>query len=131
MEVIKENVQRLTTDIVNFFDVERFNKGISFYDHAQVTNFSELLLNKLSLFECYAKNKLINIQAKIEANCLLMANPGAIDRVINNLIENAIKFTPENGRILVSLHNNGDRLIFSVSDTGTGIPSKYHSRVFE
>jgi signal transduction histidine kinase/DNA-binding NarL/FixJ family response regulator len=131
IEVIKGNVQRLTTDIVNFFDIERFNKGISFYDHTQVTDFSEILLNKISLFECYAKNKHIDVHEKIEPNCLLMANPGAIDRVINNLIENAIKFTPENGRILVSLHNNGDRLIFSVSDTGTGIPSKYHSRVFE
>jgi len=131
IEIIKWNVQRLTTDIVNFFDIERFNKGFAIYDHNQVTNLSDLLSNRISLFKSYASNKGIEIHEKIEKDCFVLANAGAIDRVINNIIENAIKFTPENGQVIISLYDRNDNLIFSVADNGVGIPAKYHSRVFE
>src|SRR5258708_35309032 len=69
IEIIKWNVQRLTTDIVNFFDIERFNKGFAIYDHNQVTNLSDLLSNRISLFKSYAIQKGIEIHEKIEKDC--------------------------------------------------------------
>lgn len=131
IEIIKWNVQRLTSDIVNFFDIERFNKGFAIYDHNQVTNLSELVTNRVALFKSLAANKGVEIQEKIESDCFILANAGAIDRVINNIIENAIKFTPENGLVSISLYDRNNCLIFSVADNGIGIPTQYHSRVFE
>ena len=53
LNVLKKNIEKLSTDIVNFFDLERFNKGIAIYDHDQVSNFSEILKENLVLFKEY------------------------------------------------------------------------------
>jgi signal transduction histidine kinase len=57
MKVIKNNVKRLTNDIVNFFDVESYGKGFSMYNHDRVSNFSSLLNDKVSLFRVAATKK--------------------------------------------------------------------------
>lgn len=129
--IIKWNVQRLTTDIVNFFDIERFNKGFNIYDHDQVSNFSDILFHKISLFKSVAKRKHMVIQEKTEENCFVKAHPAALERIVNNLVENALKYTPDHGVIKVSLHAVDDQLLFSVSDTGIGIAKHLHSKIFE
>lgn len=131
IEIIKWNVQRLTTDIIDFFDLERFNKGFSIYDHNQVCDLSQLLSYKLPLFRNLALRKHVTVHDKIEELCLIMANPAAMERIINNLIENAIKYTPENGSVFVSLTTGGEKLCLSVKDTGIGIPSPFHHKVFD
>ncbi len=50
---------------------------------------------------------------------------------INNLISNAIKFTPDNGVIQVSVAEEEDAVLFKVADDGVGIPAKYHDVLFE
>lgn len=130
IEIIKWNVQRLTTDIINFFDLERFNRGINIYDHNQVSDFRLILSKKLSLFKSLASRKEIEIREDIHGNCFVLAHPSAIERIVNNLLENAVKYT-ERGTIQVTLSAQADQVSFSVADTGIGIPSSLHSRVFE
>jgi len=52
-------------------------------------------------------------------------------QVINNLVSNAIKFTPDGGEITVSLEEKEDTVLISVADTGIGIPEKHHATLFE
>lgn len=52
-------------------------------------------------------------------------------QVINNLISNALKFTPAGGHITLSLHQEKGSLILTVADTGIGIPEKYHHTLFD
>ena len=52
-------------------------------------------------------------------------------QVVNNLISNALKFTPNGGTIRVNLEDKEDTVILSVSDTGIGIPRKYHDKLFD
>jgi signal transduction histidine kinase len=51
--------------------------------------------------------------------------------VFDNLVSNAIKFTPERGRVQVSVGNDEATMIVNVSDTGCGIPVSEQSRLFE
>jgi len=51
--------------------------------------------------------------------------------VLTNLVHNAIKFTPPGGRITVAVRQDGDEVIFSVHDTGVGIPAEDLPRIFE
>ena len=130
-DIIKWNLQRLTTDIVNFFDLERFNKGLSIYDHTLISNITNILVYKLFLFKSFAERKNIRIQEEIENNSFVLAHPVALERIINNLIENAVKFTGENGSIKVTLVTQGNNLRFSVADNGIGISSDLHGKIFE
>jgi len=61
----------------------------------------------------------------VEADALRM------EQVLTNLVDNAIKFTPANGRIVVAAEDVGDRVLVSVTDTGIGIPPAERERVFE
>ena len=60
-----------------------------------------------------------------------MADARQIERVIANLISNAVKATPEGGRITVRARTVQDHLQISVADTGRGIPAEYLPRLFE
>lgn len=55
----------------------------------------------------------------------------ALRRVVRSLIDNAIKYTPEGGRILVAAQTNDDTVAITVTDTGKGIPEADQSRIFE
>ncbi|WP_460201778.1 histidine kinase [Scytonema sp. NUACC21] len=60
------------------------------------------------------------------------ADPERIRQVLINLLDNAIKYTPENGTITVSgLHRTTQKVQFSIGDTGPGIPEENRERIFE
>jgi signal transduction histidine kinase/DNA-binding NarL/FixJ family response regulator len=128
---IKKNIQRLTSDIVNFFDVESYEKGFSVYNHDQVSNFSELLSSKIKLFEASAQRKGISIRAMVAESMFVKAHPGAIERIVNNIIENAVKYSESGSEVGVFLESAGGKLQFSVRDQGPGIPNDLHGKVFE
>jgi signal transduction histidine kinase/DNA-binding NarL/FixJ family response regulator len=131
LKVLKDNIQKLTNDIVNFFDIERLARGFSVYDHGMTTDFSELLESRLNLFTHAAKSKSITFDFDIEPRLNVSVNPAAVDRIINNLIENAIKYTNINGRVNISLHAIDELVVFKVKDNGNGIPDELQSKVFE
>lgn len=54
-----------------------------------------------------------------------------LERVVSNLVDNAVSYTPEGGRVAVAASFDECELIVSVSDTGPGIPSEYRDHIFE
>ncbi|OJW81818.1 MAG: hypothetical protein BGO69_15055 [Bacteroidetes bacterium 46-16] len=131
LDIIKGGIDKMTNDITNLFDLERFTKGFSVYDHNQITDFSEILKNSFTLFEYYCQKQNLNCIKNIEENVLLKANAHAIYRIVNNLIENAIKFSNTGGLVEVTLKSNGDKLLFSVKDSGIGILPHLHHKIFK
>jgi signal transduction histidine kinase/DNA-binding NarL/FixJ family response regulator len=131
LRVLKDNIQKLTNDIVNFFDIERLNRGVAVYDHRVVASISELLESRVALFAHSAKSKGIAISWDIEPNLNVSVNPAAVDRIINNLIENALKYTELQGQIKIGLHKIDDYVVFQVKDNGCGIPEELQAGVFE
>jgi len=73
----------------------------------------------------------IELQVQIDPDLPpVMADPSQIERVVANLIANAVNATPRGGRILVAAHRTDNRVEVSVSDTGRGIPREYLPRLF-
>ena len=52
-------------------------------------------------------------------------------QVINNLLSNSLKFTPDGGKISVTVKDREDTVLFTVADNGVGIPAKFHDELFE
>ena len=61
----------------------------------------------------------------------MMADPGKLAQVCYNIIENAIKYTPDGGKISVTLHRMGRDAVLEIADTGVGIPQEDVAHVFD
>ncbi|HLB43020.1 MAG TPA: ATP-binding protein [Gammaproteobacteria bacterium] len=62
---------------------------------------------------------------------IILGNDTALGVLIRNIVDNAIRYTPDNGEVKVSIMSTIDKIIFRVVDTGPGIPSELRERVFE
>jgi two-component system OmpR family sensor kinase len=78
-----------------------------------------------------ARQRGIDLGFKILDPVSVRGDPAMLASLIRNLIDNAIRHTPEAGRIDVGLYQDGARAIFQVEDTGPGIPDAERERVFE
>lgn len=79
-----------------------------------------------------ARQRNITIQKKYVANLAgVKADAEKTGWVLNNFLTNAIKHSPENGKIIISVKAIGSTVEFSVIDEGPGIPSEYTTKVFE
>jgi signal transduction histidine kinase len=78
------------------------------------------------------ENRLLRLQTDVAADAPpIPADRDQIQRVIVNLMSNAVRATPAGGTITLSATRRGPEVAFSVSDTGAGIPREYLDRIFE
>lgn len=82
-------------------------------------------------FQLQAEQKKITIHSKIDSSLFYYADKNLIDTVLRNLLNNAIKFTPEKGSVEISAQNLGDKLEIKVKDTGIGIPNELKEKLFK
>jgi PAS domain S-box-containing protein len=61
----------------------------------------------------------------------VVADPGQLHQVLVNLVDNAIKYSPEGGRVALAISNGNGAVRFAVRDAGLGIPASEHRRIFE
>ncbi|MCX7998032.1 MAG: hybrid sensor histidine kinase/response regulator [Leptospiraceae bacterium] len=85
----------------------------------------------VELFKTQAENKKIQIQYSIEPSLTYYADKNLIDTVLRNLINNAIKFTPQNGEVQIFARPISDKIEIQVSDTGIGIPKEIQQQLFQ
>ena len=131
LQIIVKSYNKLERDVLNFFDIERFNIGKQVYDNSKTSNFSIILKENLHLFsELFISNK-ITIKTNIENNIIIEIDPQGLDRIIYNIIDNAIKYNRECGTIEITLKKNNDNIIFIVKDNGIGIKEEQQKYIFE
>lgn len=131
LRIIKQNIDRLTNDIIDLFHIESYEKGFGIYDHNKMVDVSSLLECKQALFELHAAEKGVGLTYSIQPMLRIKGHPGAIERITNNLIENAIKYSGMNGRVKVKLYSKDNELHFTVTDNGSGIPEHLKEKIFE
>jgi two-component system, OmpR family, phosphate regulon sensor histidine kinase PhoR len=66
-----------------------------------------------------------------EGPLTVIADADGLRTILNNLIINALSYTPSGGRVTLSVHRSGERVLFEVSDNGVGIAKEHQARVFE
>jgi signal transduction histidine kinase len=93
----------------------------------------ELIQDVVQKFELTARAKRVHIAAQLrEAIPLVYADIAMIERVLTNLIDNALRHTPQGGHIELALHYKpGDKVVVRVEDSGTGIPDEHLPSLFE
>ncbi len=129
-EVITRNA-RLSLRLINdILDIERHAEGKLLMEFADC-NMNRIILETVENFEHVAAAKNIRLDYLSPAGCLTVDCDGhRIARVLTNLIGNALKFTPEGGRVSVSAECTGNEFRMLVRDTGPGIPEEQKKNIF-
>jgi len=78
-----------------------------------------------------AEEKSLRLEATIEPGMGGLCDPDLLDRLLSNLLENALKFTMPGGRVEVSARGDGEDLVLEVADTGPGIREEDLPRIFD
>ncbi|MAI06886.1 MAG: hypothetical protein CBC47_07080 [Alphaproteobacteria bacterium TMED87] len=94
-------------------------------------NLSEIVNSAIELYLPLSEEEKISLTINISENQKSWGDPHLVAQAIANLIDNAIKYTPEEGRITVELYSKPDGIYFFISDTGPGIPEILHEKVLE
>jgi signal transduction histidine kinase/DNA-binding NarL/FixJ family response regulator len=130
-QVVERNFNKLQDDIIHLLDMEKINGSQVNYDHNQSIDFSGLVAERMELFEEPARVRKIGLIGSIEPGLFTKIDPFAAERVVNNLIDNAVKYSRENGLIEISVESDTDHVRLSVKDNGIGIPEHDQERIFE
>ncbi|HOT76094.1 MAG TPA: hybrid sensor histidine kinase/response regulator [Candidatus Wallbacteria bacterium] len=94
-------------------------------------NIREKIENALEFYAQEMKKKNLELTKEFSgANCEILADDKSLDMILNNLISNAIKYTPEGGKVSVSYTNDGDYGAIAVKDSGYGIRKEDLPRLF-
>ncbi len=91
---------------------------------------NELTGRAMRFMEMNAKNKNITLEEQIDDQLIIHADRNMMQSVIQNLVSNAIKFTPEGGTVSIQGHTEQDKVILKVSDTGVGISEENIKKLF-
>jgi len=131
LHVIEKETERLTTLIESILEISSIEAGTFQIVRGDV-NIQEVINRVLSVLKPLAQKGKIMLECDIPTELgILQGDESKIESVISNIVNNAIKFTPEGGRISVSAHYRGDELFFKVSDTGVGIPKESLTKIFD
>jgi PAS domain S-box-containing protein len=123
-----EWVNRLIQDLLDVANIERGRLSLELrsQDPAQIA------MQARHMFEVEATQHGITLDVDVPTNLPLVTADGArIVQVLGNLLRNAIKFTPNGGRIIVAVKPGESGVVFSVRDSGAGIPVANQGHVFD
>ena len=131
LETIGEEMQRLTQLINDLLNFSRYQSGLQKLELAPCA-IDELLERAQVRFADQAGQKQIELVLALEPPLpRIQADVAQLDRVLDNLLHNAVRHTPQGGRIRLHARRHAERVIISVEDTGEGIAYGQQGRIFE
>ena len=128
---IESDIQRMTTLVDELLELSRLESG-QMPVHLAPLSVSEVAGEIVARFEGSAAAAGVKMGIDLPPDLpYVMAETGKLDQILTNLLENALRFTPEGGRVDVSASTGRRWVKLTVSDTGIGIPSEHLPHVFE
>ncbi len=131
LQITHDNVDKLSTLINQLFEYSKL-------EAEQVTpvkepfSITELSYDLIAKFKVLAEQKQIRLELdNPKENSMVFADVSLVERALQNLIENAIKYTEPKGKVTLSLHQKGKNVEINITDTGTGIPVNEQPFIFD
>ncbi|MDL4842899.1 ATP-binding protein [Aquibacillus rhizosphaerae] len=128
LKTIHKEAQRLTNLINDFLDLQRMEAGRQEYKFEKV----DMIEVASEVVESFQVNHTTHSIKLIDQSNIsfVQADPQSLRQLFNNLIGNAIKFSPDGGDVVLSFNNSNENLFVHISDKGIGIPDYELKRLF-
>jgi len=131
LAVVDEESDRLATLIEDLLEVSRIQSGKAKFKQEPV-DVTAIVEKVVTALQPLAEKNNIRLQKTVAENLPeLQADAGKIESVVTNLLNNAIKFTPQAGRVSIHVQKTENEMVIRVSDTGMGIPKESLPKIFD
>ena len=130
IEVVLRNLTRLENLIGDILDISRIEAGrikLSFNS----MNLNDAVKEAIKMQEAFAKEKNIEIRAKLAEMPNIIGDTERLRQAIGNLLNNAIKFSEKTGKVTIETKRLGENVQFSISDYGIGISKADQKKLFK
>lgn len=128
---VKENIARMVELIDDLLIVSKIEQG-QFPVRKEEVSLEELIKEQVARFKVFAEASHIELSFSYPAGLpRVMADPSLLKLVVENLVDNAMRYTPGNGKVEVGLKKKGGDILFSIKDSGVGIPKKDQQFIFQ
>lgn len=136
-----EEINNLSREVnQNARNVYRLLENLLIWSSAQLGKYqfqpekfdlNEVVTQSINLFRKMSKDKELNLDINLGSNVFVEADKNMIDSVTRNLINNAIKFTPRGGKIVIETKQLNGKTLFRVEDNGIGMSRDEVDRIFD
>jgi signal transduction histidine kinase len=130
LETVQRNAQLLQRHVDDLLDVARLEAGQLGMKRERV-DLSQLAGRTADYFCAAAEARQMRLQLALQPGLLVLGDADQLQRVLVNLLGNALKFTPDGGVIRLALHAADKRLLLEVQDSGPGVPPAQRETIFE
>ena len=131
LEQMSVHIRTLSALIEDLFELSRLEAGDIEWSLQRV-RLDELVGETVEAMRAQADAKRVAVQSRVPGDLApARANPEKLQRVLFNLIQNAIRHTPADGSVTVAAESNGGTVEVEVADTGEGLPPEDRERAFE
>lgn len=131
VDAMLRHSDRLARLIADLLDLSRIEAGRFPIKPTRIRT-GAALKRSVDLVERSARSKGLSIEIRADDDFAVQADPRALDQVVANLLDNAVKYTPAGGHIVVRARSEGrEHVRFEVADDGPGIEARHRERVFE
>ena len=128
---IESDVERMTAMVDELLELSSLESG-QMPIHLAPVELRDVAGKVIERFESRAASRRVKLLSRIPDDLpYLMADAGKLDQILTNLVENALKFTPEGGHISLSAKTVREGVRIEVADTGIGIPREHLPHIFE
>ena len=130
LDTIERNAQLQARVIEDLLDVSQAIHG-KLHVQTQLVELSPICANVLELCQLAAQAKRIRIEFKRDADAHVWGDPVRLQQILWNVLSNAVKFTPENGRVLLKLARGPRHACITVEDSGIGVDPVFLPHMFD
>jgi two-component system phosphate regulon sensor histidine kinase PhoR len=127
---LHRNAERLARIIADLLDLSRLEAG-QFRIERTPVDLRTGAQAACDMLDNQAVSKHVALQVDMDPDLRVIADAKALDQILVNLIDNAIKYTPANGHVWVRARPSEDRVRITVADDGPGIAAHHRERIFE
>jgi signal transduction histidine kinase len=132
IKVCRNALRRMLMLTESLLDVDRLDWGLDGALDLEMVSLPALIVGVVADQRPRAETVEVALEIEVPVDLPpIAADPARLERVLANLIENALKYSPAGGQVTVSAWHEGDSLMVAVSDAGPGIPPDQRERIFE
>jgi len=124
-----EESERVLEMLNTLMDIAEAESGTMKLQKERV-DLCQLVREAVELYEYVADERKVAVRAELPPACEAVVDRKRIRQVFANLLDNAIKYTPANGSVTISIQDAGDRAITDFRDTGIGIPMAEQDKIW-